>query len=157
MQNELLSGDQFSSLTTITQQVKPEKFNNYEAGLKWDVRSQLSLTTAAFRLNRENTRSTDPNDPTRIVQTGSTRTNGFEVWINGSLTRVWSVARGYAYQDAFIRSTTTSGPGARLSARAWCGIDGSILIYSSDYYSAGPKPPIAGPLTTLPDESNREP
>src|SRR5262249_3154881 len=24
------SGDQFSSLTTITQQVKPEKFNNYE-------------------------------------------------------------------------------------------------------------------------------
>ena len=26
------SGDQFSSLTTITQQVKPEKFNNYEVG-----------------------------------------------------------------------------------------------------------------------------
>jgi catecholate siderophore receptor len=25
------SGDQFSSLTTITQQVKPEKFNNYES------------------------------------------------------------------------------------------------------------------------------
>ena len=31
------SGDQFSSLTTITQQVKPEKFNNYEVGAKWDV------------------------------------------------------------------------------------------------------------------------
>ena len=25
---------------------------------------------------RTNTRSTDPNDPTRIIQTGSTRTNG---------------------------------------------------------------------------------
>ena len=31
------SGDQFSSLTTITEQVKPEKFNNYEVGAKWDV------------------------------------------------------------------------------------------------------------------------
>src|SRR5215213_2069234 len=32
------SGDQFSQLTTITQQVKPEKFTNYELGAKWDIR-----------------------------------------------------------------------------------------------------------------------
>jgi catecholate siderophore receptor len=102
------SGDQFSSLTTITQQVKPEKFNNYEVGVKWDVRPRLSLTTAVFRLDRENTRSTDPNDPTRIIQTGSTRTNGFEVGLNGNLTRLWSIAGGYAYQDAFISSATTA-------------------------------------------------
>ena len=70
------SGDQFSSLTTITQQVKPEKFNNYEVGAKWDAADSLSLTTAVYRLDRTNTRSTDPNDPTRIVQTGSQRTNG---------------------------------------------------------------------------------
>jgi catecholate siderophore receptor len=31
------SGDQFSSLTSITQQVKPEKFSNYEFGAKWDI------------------------------------------------------------------------------------------------------------------------
>jgi len=30
------SGDQFSSLTTITEQVKPERFANYELGSKWD-------------------------------------------------------------------------------------------------------------------------
>ena len=102
------SGDQFSSLTVITQQVKPEKFHNYEAGVKWDVRPRLSMTAAVFRLNRENTRSTDPNDPTRIIQTGSTRTNGFEIGINGSVTRAWSIAGGYAYQDAFITSATTS-------------------------------------------------
>ncbi len=102
------SGDQFSSLTTITQQVKPEKFNNYEAGVKWDLRPRLSLTSAVFRLNRDNTRSTDPNDPTRIIQTGSQRTNGFEIGLNGSLTRAWSIAGGYAYQDAFITSATTS-------------------------------------------------
>lgn len=102
------SGDQFSSLTTVTQQVKPEKFNNYEAGVKWDIARYLSLTTAVYRLDRTNTRATDPNDPTRIVQTGSQRTNGYELGLSGSITRKWRVAGGYAYQDAFITSATTA-------------------------------------------------
>ena len=102
------SGDQFSSLTTITHQVKPEKFNNYEAGIKWDVVPSLSLTTAIYRLDRTNTRSTDPNDPTRIVQTGSQRTNGIEIGATGSVTRKWKIAGGYAYQDAFVTSATTA-------------------------------------------------
>ena len=96
------AGDQFSSLTTITQQVKPEKFTNYEVGMKWDIRRFLSLTSAAYRLDRTNTRSIDPNDVSRIIQTGSQRTNGFELGVNGSVTRDWSIAGGYAYQDAFI-------------------------------------------------------
>jgi catecholate siderophore receptor len=100
------SGDQFSSLTTITRQVEPEKFDSYEAGVKWDVRPALSLTGALYRLDRTNTRSTDPNDPTRIVQTGSQRTNGCEIGLNGQLTRDWSVAGGYAYQNAFVTSAT---------------------------------------------------
>ena len=102
------SGDQFSSLTTITQQVKPEKFINYEFGAKWDVRRNLSLTTALYRQDRTNTRATDPNDPTRILQTGSQRTNGYELGLNGFVTSKWSVAGGYAYQDAFISSATVS-------------------------------------------------
>ena len=102
------SGDQFSSLTTITQQVKPEKFANYELGVKWDVHRFLSLSAAAYRQNRLNTRATDPNDPTRILQTGSQRTDGFELGVNGNVTRSWRVAGGYAYQDAFITSATTS-------------------------------------------------
>jgi catecholate siderophore receptor len=102
------SGDQFSSLTTVTQQVKPEKFNSYEVGAKWDASRTFSLTTAVYRLDRTNTRSTDPNDPTRIVQTGSQRTNGYELGVNGSLTRRWTVAGGYAYQDAFVTSATSA-------------------------------------------------
>jgi len=102
------SGDQFSSLTTITQQAKPEKFENYEIGAKWDVRPRLSLTTAVYRLDRVNTRATDPNDPTRIVQTGAQRTNGYEIGVNGALSRVWNVTGGYAYQDAVVTSATTA-------------------------------------------------
>jgi catecholate siderophore receptor len=102
------SGDQFSSLTTVTQQVKPEKFTNNELGLKWDTRPSLSFTAALFRLNRANTRSTDPNDATRIVQTGATRTNGFEFGVNGRVTSKWSMAGGYAYAHASVTSATTA-------------------------------------------------
>jgi len=102
------SGDQFSSLTTITQQAKPEKFNSYEFGVKWDVRPRLALTTALYRQDRTNTRATDPLNPTAILQTGSQRTNGFEFGVNGSLTRKWNVVGGYAHQNAFITSATTA-------------------------------------------------
>jgi catecholate siderophore receptor len=110
------SGDQFSSLTTVTQQVEPEKFRNYEVGVKWEPRADLSLTTALYRLDRTNTRSTDPNDPTRIVQTGSQRTNGFEVGVSGRLAPRWKIAGGYAYQDAFVTSATTAAAvGAKVA------------------------------------------
>jgi catecholate siderophore receptor len=102
------SGDQFSSLTTITQQVEPEKFSNYEVGAKWDAPHDLSVTMAIYRLDRTNTRATDPNDPTRIVQTGSQRTNGYELGLNGHLVPAWSVAGGYAYQDASVTSATVA-------------------------------------------------
>jgi catecholate siderophore receptor len=102
------SGDQFSSLTSVTQQVKPEKFVNIEAGLKWDIRPSLLLTAAIYRLDRTHTRSTDPNDPTHIIQTGGQRTNGFEIGLDGRITRSWTMTGGYAYQDAFITSATVA-------------------------------------------------
>ncbi|HEU0122215.1 MAG TPA: TonB-dependent siderophore receptor [Bryobacteraceae bacterium] len=108
------SGDQFGSLDATTETLKPEKFTNYEAGLKWDVRRYLSVTTAVYRLNRTNTRSVDPNNPAVILQTGSQRTNGYELGINGNLTSKWTVSGGYGYQDAFISSATSA---ARLGAQ----------------------------------------
>ena len=110
------SGDQFSSLTTITEQVQPEKFDNYEIGAKWDLARTLSLTAAGYRLSRTNTRSTDPNDPTRIVQTGSQRTNGFEVGVHGHVTPRWQVAGGYTAQDAEVtRATVNARAGAQVA------------------------------------------
>lgn len=107
------SGDQFSSLTTVTEQVKPEKFTNYEVGVKWDIRRNLALTSALYRLNRTNTRSTDPNNPTAIIQTGSQRTNGFEIGLSGNITPLWNISGGYSYQNAFITSTTIAAIAGR--------------------------------------------
>ena len=40
------SGDQFSSLTTITDQLEPEKFTSYELGAKWEPHAGLALNAA---------------------------------------------------------------------------------------------------------------
>ncbi len=111
------SGDQFSQLTSVTQQVKPERFTNYEAGVKWDIRNNLSLTSAIYRLDRTNTRANHPTDPTIIVQTGSQRTNGFEINLDGNPFRKWTVTGGYAFQDAFISNATTAAPEGRVVAQ----------------------------------------
>jgi catecholate siderophore receptor len=104
------SGDQFASLTVTTQSLKPEQFANYELGAKWDVRPDLALTTALYRLDRTNTTAPDPSDVTRLVQTGSQRTAGYELGLSGNVTSAWQVAGGYASQRATITSTTAAAP-----------------------------------------------
>ena len=54
------SGDQFSSLTDVTEGLKPERFDNYEVGAKWEILDGLLATAAIYRLDRTNTRATDP-------------------------------------------------------------------------------------------------
>lgn len=108
------SGDQFSALTDVTRALKPEQFTNYEVGAKWELTRQLSLTTAAFRLERTNTRANDPSNPGRIVQTGTQRTTGYEVQLQGALTSAWDVIAGMSHQKALITSATTAAPAAAL-------------------------------------------
>lgn len=82
-----VSGSSIDGLTGCT-----TKFSNYELGVKWDAQPALAVTGAVYRLDRTNTRSLDPNDPTRIVQTGSQRTNGVELGVTGDVSRSWRVA-----------------------------------------------------------------
>lgn len=109
------AGDQFASLNPTNEALEPERFTNYELGAKWDVLDRLSLASAAYRLDRTNTSAPDPADPTRLVQTGSQRTQGFEVSVTGTLTSAWQVIGGYTNQKATVTSATTSAPlGARV-------------------------------------------
>jgi catecholate siderophore receptor len=110
------SGDQFSSLDLTLAALEPEKFVNYELGFKWDVRRALSLTAALYRLDRSNTRATDPADPSRTLLTGEQRSQGFEIGLAGEIRSNWSVSAGYALQDAEIRRTTAAAPAGRKVA-----------------------------------------
>lgn len=106
------SGDQFSSLDVTTAALKPERFDNYEVGAKWDITPALNLAVAAYRLDRANTRAAGPVAGT-IVLTGAQRSEGIEASLTGKILPNWQVAAGFALQDAEIRTTTTAAPAGR--------------------------------------------
>jgi catecholate siderophore receptor len=108
------SGDQFASVTPTTRTLEPEGFTNREIGVKWDVRPDLSLTGALYRLDRSNTTAPDPNDATRIVQTGRQRSTGHELALTGSMTNAWQIVAGYAGQEARIVNPTTAAPAGAM-------------------------------------------
>ncbi len=110
------SGDQFAVLDATTARLAPERFENIEAGVKWDVTPDLAFTAAVFQLDRDNTRATDPVTGT-AVQTGSTRTKGFEAQLVGQITPQWQASLGYAHQTGEIRTTTTAAPAGRKLAQ----------------------------------------
>ena len=92
------SGDQFLSLTPNEAGLEPESFDNYEFGAKWDIRPDLSLTAALFRLDRDN--QSQPIDDQGNAQLTGSRTEGFEIQLVGSLMKGWHTNVGYSYLDA---------------------------------------------------------
>jgi catecholate siderophore receptor len=102
------AGDQFSSLTDVTKALEPEQFKNLEIGAKWDLADRIAITTAAYQLDRTNTRAPSANNPAQTVQTGSQRSKGYELGLSGNLLPGWEIAGGFARQQALITSTTAA-------------------------------------------------
>jgi catecholate siderophore receptor len=102
------SGDQFSSLTNGTLILEPQKFENTEVGVKWNINPKLLFTTAVYNLNRTNQPIADGNNPGFFLPSGSTLTRGFETSLTGYVTNDWQSTLGYAYTDARITSATST-------------------------------------------------
>ncbi len=109
------SGDQFSALDATQATLAPEEFTNLEAGAKWDVTPTLSLTAAAYRLDRANSRFNDPVTGLPLLS-GKTRTRGIELSATGRILPQWQVSLGYALQHGEVRSSTAAAPAGRRLA-----------------------------------------
>lgn len=96
------SGEQFASLSATSQNLEPEEYENREIGAKWDPLSGLSLTAALFQLRRTNATTPDPANPTLSINVGATQTTGVELGVVGRVTDGWTLAGGYAWQDAHL-------------------------------------------------------
>ena len=103
------SGDQFLTLNLDSESTKPQFTENREVGLKWDIRPNLSLTTALFQLDRESFTSIDPEDASQLVTVDGARTNGFEVQLTGQLTDKWFMTAGYGYLDGEVEDISAAG------------------------------------------------
>ncbi len=110
------SGDQFTVLDATTQALAPEEFENLELGFKWDITPGLAFTAAGYRLDRRNTRATDPLSGNAVLS-GSSRTKGIELSLVGRVTKNLDVSIGYALQDGEVTSTTTAAPAGRKLAQ----------------------------------------
>lgn len=125
------AGEQLASLTATNRAFDPEKFENLEVGLKWDLRPDLSFSSALYRLDRRNVVVADPADATRSILVDGQRSEGLELGLAGRVHERWSVTAGYAYQEGEVLATQSASvqAGARLaqlprhSASLWNRVD----------------------------------
>ncbi|MEK7954020.1 TonB-dependent receptor [Luteolibacter soli] len=87
----------------------PEENETIELGAKWEFFDQkLLLSSAIFRTEKTNARTTDPTDPTIVTLTGEQVVQGFEVGFAGSITDKWRVIGGYTFLDSEVKSSAVA-------------------------------------------------
>ncbi|HEU0083920.1 MAG TPA: TonB-dependent siderophore receptor [Bradyrhizobium sp.] len=102
------SGDQFSTLSPGTLLLEPQKFENTEIGVKWNIQPKLLFTAAAYELIRTNVPIADPSGNGLFFPSGSHKIRGFETALTGYITPAWQSTFGYAYTDAKVTGDTST-------------------------------------------------
>lgn len=103
------------ALAANNSQLAPERTRNYEIGAKTNVfHNRITATAALFRLNRDNIKTTDPNNPTQLIEVGAQRTDGLELSLAGHIWRGWNVTGGYAFFDPLIVKSNSLQNGVAL-------------------------------------------
>ncbi|MFP8967075.1 TonB-dependent receptor [Pokkaliibacter sp. CJK22405] len=95
------------SLSSSTENLKPEKNVSLELGTKWNLLDErVMLSAAVFRTDKTNARETDPDDSSLYVMNGEQRVQGVELGASGYLTPSWQLMANYTYMDSEVRSAT---------------------------------------------------
>lgn len=88
----------------------PQTSKQFEAGVKFEPSSNLSLGVAAFELIKDNLTMGDPDNPLRTILAGEATSRGVEVDVSGRLSREWDVVASYAFTNVrYTRSDTMQG------------------------------------------------
>lgn len=103
------AGDQFLTLSTTSEDLQPQVFENTEAGVKWDFNDALSVTAAVFRLERGAFTSVDPDDASIVTTVEGSTTDGLELQLVGELTERWTVNAGYSWLDGTVEGGGDDG------------------------------------------------
>ncbi|ACL58066.1 TonB-dependent siderophore receptor [Methylobacterium nodulans] len=94
---------------------EPETGLGYEVGAKLDLfGGALNLTSAAFRVERENVLTPDPANSGFSLAAGAVRSQGFELTAAGQLSPELKILAGYVYADAVVTKDNVLPVGAAL-------------------------------------------
>ena len=91
------SGEQFADINPPNNALDPDEFSNVEAGIKWDIFDDLSLTVAGFRVESSSPQVSDAD--AGALDIIDTDTFGIEAQIKGQITDRWGISAGYSYLD----------------------------------------------------------
>ena len=95
-----------STTGTANCNVDPETAVNIEAGAKWDISSQLALTAAVFRNEREEYKVADPGNPLNPSGEqqldGTARVDGVALGAAGHITDAWSIFANVTWLDSEV-------------------------------------------------------
>lgn len=98
------SGEQFADIRSDSDRLAPNEFTNLEAGVKWDIKPDLSLTAAIFQNEQRSPQVADADPAT--LEVIESEVKGFEAQLQGQITDSWFVSAGYSYLDSEIQSRT---------------------------------------------------
>ncbi|RBA24633.1 TonB-dependent receptor [Herminiimonas fonticola] len=100
------------ALAANAAQLAPEETTSKEIGAKFDLfDGRASATASLFQLDRTNIKSSDPTKPGVLVPIGEQRTDGIELTFTGDLSGGWQIWSGYAYLDARVAKSPSTGAG----------------------------------------------
>lgn len=81
-------------------QLNPVIGRQYEIGLKGEFNGgRLTTQTAIFRIDDDNRAIEDPDNPGAFLPGGKSKTNGFELLVQGQIAPNWMISGGYTYID----------------------------------------------------------
>lgn len=127
------------SLAANATELKPELTTNYEVGSKFDFfGGRISSTVSLFRLDRDNVKTTDPANPSKLLPLGLQRTEGVDLSVSGRVMKHLEVYGGYAYLDArTVRSTSFSSGVSLQGKRAALVAPHSFNLWSTYSFDNG--------------------
>ncbi len=96
---------------------KPQRGEQWEAGVKWQPPGQgISAFAAVYQLREKNRKTTDPTNPLNSLQIGEVKVKGFEAEVQASLARNWDFTVGYAFTDAKISRSNAGDQGTPVAS-----------------------------------------
>lgn len=94
---------------------EPETGLGYEVGAKLDLfDGAFGLTAAAFRVERQNVLTPDPNNSGFSLAAGGVRSQGFELTAAGQISPELKILAGYVFADAVVTKDNVLPVGAPL-------------------------------------------
>ncbi|NIB41452.1 TonB-dependent siderophore receptor [Pseudomaricurvus alkylphenolicus] len=91
------SGEQYANINGDNDKLDPDTFESTEIGVKWDITSTLSLTTAYFE--NEQTRADRDNDTGEQFEVRGLEVEGFEIQVQGQINDRLYFTGGYSYLE----------------------------------------------------------